>query len=69
MLIETNHIDQLSLDQKVELLEKVSMSLEKNMDEFESPSWHQDVLESRAESMQKPETWITLQELKKSLYE
>ena len=69
MLIETDHIDQLSLGQKLELLEKVSMSLENNIDDFVSPSWHQGVLDSRAGSMQKPETWISLQEFKKSLYE
>lgn len=69
MLIETDHIDQLTLAQQVELLEKVSMSLEKNMHIFESPSWHKDVLDSRSESLNKPETWITLEDFKKSLYE
>jgi len=69
MLVETAEIKTLPMQQKLELLELVSEALCQDSQNFESPSWHKEVLESRKSSLDKPESWIGLQELKKSLHE
>jgi len=69
MLLDTTHIKTLPMQQKLELLELVCEALCEDSNNFESPSWHKDVLKSRETSLNKPETWMSLQDLKKSLYE
>lgn len=65
MLLETEQIDKLPLNQQIELLEKVSAALEKNAANYPSPQWHLDVLESRKDSLEKPESLLSLEEVKK----
>ncbi len=67
MLLETEKLDELSLNQQIELLEKVSAALEKNAGKYPSPQWHLDVLESRKDSLSRPDTWLSLDEVKKRL--
>ncbi|PIQ04299.1 MAG: hypothetical protein CO158_07115 [Piscirickettsiaceae bacterium CG_4_9_14_3_um_filter_43_564] len=67
MLLETEKLDELSLNQQIELLEKLSAVLEKNAENYPSPQWHLDVLESRKASLAKPDTWLSLEEAKKRL--
>lgn len=67
MLLETEKLDELPLNQQIELLEKVSAALEKNAQSYPSPQWHSDVLESRKESLNRPDTWLSLEEVKKRL--
>jgi len=69
MLVETAEIKTLPMQQKLELLELVSEALFEDSSNFESPNWHKEVLESRENSLREPKSWMTLQELKKSLHE
>ena len=67
MLLETEKLDELSLNQQIELLEKLSAVLEKNAENYPSPQWHLDVLENRKALIDKPDTWLSLEEAKKRL--
>jgi hypothetical protein len=64
MLVETEKLEHLSLVEQIDLLEKISQAMEKNASAFAPPAWHQAVLESRAHSLESPETWLTLSEVK-----
>ncbi|MBE0494713.1 MAG: hypothetical protein IBX48_10310 [Thiomicrospira sp.] len=69
MIIDTQKITDLPLASKLELLEVISNALYKESDQFESPSWHEDVLKARAHELNEPHTWLTLDEVKRELSE
>ena len=64
MLIESNKIEELSLSQQIELLEKVSAALAKHGQENNVPEWHKDILTAREVSTDKSNQWLTLAEVK-----
>ncbi|MBE0511372.1 MAG: addiction module protein [Gammaproteobacteria bacterium] len=67
MLVDTQKIDELPLSTKVELMEIVMSALSKNAAEFESPAWHEGILESRAHEVHEPDTWKTFDQVRAAL--
>jgi hypothetical protein len=69
MIVDTQKISDLPLASKLELLEALSDALSLENEHFESPAWHEDVLKAREHELKESHTWLTLDEVKKTLTE
>jgi hypothetical protein len=67
MIVDTQKIVDLPLASKLELLEVISEALHKENEQFDSPAWHEDVLKAREHELNEPQTWLSLDEVKKAL--
>lgn len=67
MIVDTQKIDELPLAGKLELLEAISDALSRDVSKFESPTWHQKVLQEREYELDEPQNWLSLDTVKKAL--
>ena len=61
MMIDTDQLSKLSLDEKLELMEAVCAELAKHQDRIESPAWHEQELKKTdqriADGLEEPIEW------------
>lgn len=67
MLIDTSKLNDLSLPQKLELLEAITNALIPHENDLTPPVWHKEVLAQREQESHTPESWLSFDEVKKSL--
>lgn len=66
-MFSSNQLAQLSLSERIELMEKLVDSFGVQEQLFESPAWHKEVLEQRLADVTDRSQWLDLQEVKKRL--
>lgn len=71
MLLETSTISALPISKKLELLELVSNAIFEDSNIFESPEWHQEVLNSRNDELEleNESNWLSLTDVRARLRE
>jgi len=63
----SNELAQLSLPERLELMERLVDSFCVQEQEFESPAWHKEVLDKRLPDVTDRSQWLDLQNVKKRL--
>ncbi len=53
------HLDKLTTEEKIQIMEAVWEDLCKNVENFKSPDWHQGILQDRERQVNKRESQFT----------
>mgnify|MGYP006279301017 FL=1 len=56
----------LPLSAKIELMETLNQAMTAD-EHFDSPAWHESVLQSRTHELAQPEKWLSVDEIKKTI--
>jgi hypothetical protein len=67
MLVDTQKIAELPLSGQIELMEAVMSVLTRHEADFDSPAWHLEAIEARGHELNKPNTWLSFEEVRASL--